>query len=91
MQLPVRVRGWTRESAADKILQTESVSKNGVYFVCQKPFVKGRRLQVIYPYWEKEEALNEERPAEVVSVEKREGGWGVAVKFLDKSKEEKPS
>ena len=82
VQLPIRVHGWTREGAADEVLKTQTVSKDGLSFVCQIPYSKGLKIEVIYPYDNTPGALNMAYKTEVLSCEKVDDGFEVEVKFL---------
>lgn len=82
LHLPIRVKGLLDWGMVEEVTRTDNVAKGGVYFISQKPYIKGAKLQVMYPYWDSPGAINPEYPAEVVRIDKREEGLGVAVKFL---------
>lgn len=83
LRMPIRVRGMAESSPLDEFTHTENVAKGGLYFLSKKPYTKGSRLRVTYPYWSQPGAINHEYPAQVVRVDGRDDNRkGVAIKFL---------
>lgn len=82
LHLPIRVRAFLPGGAVDEITRTENVAKGGLYFLSERPYYKGMRVHVIYPYWDSPGALNPEYEAEVVRIDERESHNGIAIRFL---------
>lgn len=83
-KLPIRVFGdgitgyWL-----DLVLQTENVSRNGLYFLAYEPFSKGLPLHIICPYSTDSKVINKELSAKVVRVDRTgDRSRGIAVQLL---------
>lgn len=83
LRLPILVRGL-RDKGEEviEVTRTENIGRGGLYFVSHRPYFKGARLQVAFPYWDDPGAINREYPAEVIRVDEHQEGKGVAIKFL---------
>jgi hypothetical protein len=84
-KLPIRVFGngitgyWL-----DLVLQTENVSRDGLYFVAYEPFSKAMPLHIICPYSRDPNAIQKKLSARVVRVDRTiDGSRGIAVQLLD--------
>lgn len=85
LKLPIRVFGngitgyWL-----DLVLQTENVSRNGLYFLAHEPFSKDLPLQVICPYSTDPKVIKKKLPAKVVRVDRTiDRSRGIAVQLFD--------
>jgi hypothetical protein len=82
LQMPIRINAVLPEGVLEEVTNTENVAKRGLYFFSAKPYYKGLKLQVMYPYWTTPGAINHAYPAEVVRVDARpDGTRGVAIRF----------
>jgi len=82
LRFPIRVRGRLRTGSVDEFVYTENVARGGLYFLSNRPYFKGAKVGVIYPYWDTYGAINREYPAEVVRIDDHSTAKGVAIKFL---------
>jgi hypothetical protein len=84
LQLPIRVTGnGITGYRLDLVVQTESFSSNGLYFLAYEPFSAGLRLQVRYPSSKDPGAVNKAFSAKVVRVDRRIGrSRGIAIQFV---------
>ena len=84
LKLPVRVRGWF-DDVADVVIEvtyTDNVAHGGIRFETLKTYQQGQTLQIIYPYREDSPEVDQEMPAKVVRIDKRDYIDLVAVQFL---------
>ena len=84
LKLPVRVRGWF-DDVVDMVIeetQTDNVAHGGIRFETLKKYREGQTLQIIYPYRDDSKEVDQEMPAKVVRIDKRDYTDLVAVKFL---------
>lgn len=84
-QLSVRVTGnGITGYHLDLVVQTESLSSNGLYFLAYEPFSAGLDLLVRYLSSKDPGANNKAFPAKVVRVDRRIGkSRGIAIQFLN--------
>jgi hypothetical protein len=85
LKLPIRVFGngitgyWL-----DLVLQTENVSRNGLYFIAYEPFSKEKPLHVICPYSTDPNVIQKKLSAKVVRVDRTiDRSRGIALQLLD--------
>jgi hypothetical protein len=85
LKLPIRVFGngvtgyWL-----DLILQTENVSRNGLYFLAFEPFSKEMPLEVICPYSRDPKVIRKKLSAKVVRVDRTtDGSRGIAIQLIE--------
>lgn len=84
LKLPVRVRGWF-DDVVDMVIEvthTDNVARGGIRFETLKNYQQGQTLQIIYPYREDSPEVDQEMPAKVVRIDKRDYTDLVAVQFL---------
>jgi hypothetical protein len=84
-KLPIRVFGnaitgyWL-----DLVLQTENVSRNGLYLIAYEPFSKEMPLQVICPYSTDPKVIQKKLSAKVVRVDRTlDKSRGIAIQLLE--------
>ena len=84
LKMPVRVRGWMEDvvDVVVEVTQTDNVARGGVRFETLKKFRGGQTLKIIYPYREDYADVDQEMPAKVVRIDKRDHINLVAVQFL---------
>ncbi len=81
LKLPVRVRGWITDVVVE-VTHTDNVARGGICFETLKNYPAGQTLQIIYPYREDSLEVDQEMPAKIVRITKRDHKNLVAVKFL---------
>jgi hypothetical protein len=84
ISLRVRLRNAEfDEYKLEDVRPTLNASRKAIYFVTREDrYYKGMRLRVTFPYDPKAGEANLEQVGEVVRVQRRDGGYGVAVAML---------
>ena len=81
LKLPVRVRGWITDLVVE-VTTTDNVARGGLCFETLKDYPLGQTVRIIYPYREDSTEVDQEMPAKIVRIDKRDYVNLVAVKFL---------
>jgi hypothetical protein len=82
LQLPIRVRGVGKHSGLQEITRTQNISRGGLYFITEETYQLEQVLDVSYPYWKEDGAINCDYSAKVVRLDRLpDKKWGVAIHF----------